>query len=461
MTETLRDESMIFENSRPYEELSTAPDPAVVPSMVFRPIQYLGSKLRSIDSILEATGHLYQPGDHVFDVFSGSTVVSQAFANAGCAVTAVDSSPCCTRLARAMLGIGRSAGDRSSSFASAIVKDASGAQLDPELELLVLAERKAMLEASGRSLAKFSRELPQVWRKSKGKKWLDGIEEVAGQHAFCRVPIVTTHYAGTYFGIQQAVAIDAIRVEIERLRRANTISEWIEDALVSALFSAMSRAVFSAGKHFAQPMVESPGRNDIFYRSRLLADRAIDIASAFLDAAANIDAAAKCGSHAVYGEPVEDVYGALVKARPTMVYADPPYTAQQYSRFYHVLDVVADYRTPQLQMTNGKVTKGLYSQNRYKSPYSSKKSVTGAFEGLVKTTKVARASLAISYSLTAAGDTGNARMISLDGLKAICRDYYGRKVQEIRLDHVYRQFNSASHSKSDRNEPEVLLICEA
>lgn len=453
----------MLENLRPREEeaLTAISRLVEVPSSVFRPIQYLGSKLRSIDSLLEATGHLYGPGDRVFDVFSGSTVVSQAFANAGCAVTAVDSSPCCARLARAMLSIGRSPGGRSSPHASAIVKEASDAPVNPELEALVQAERKAMQDASGRSLAKFSREVPQVWRRSKGKKWLEGIEEVVGQHAFCRVPIVTTHYAGTYFGVQQAIAIDAIRVEIERLRQDGMISMWIEDALVSALFSAMSRAVFSAGKHFAQPMVESPGRNDAFYRSRLMADRSVDIASAFMGAAASIDAATKSGNHAVYGAPIEDVYGALLNAKPSMVYADPPYTAQQYSRFYHVLDVVADYRTPQLQMANGKVTKGLYGLNRYKSPYSSKRSAAGAFEELVGTTKLAGASLAISYSLTAAGDTGNARMIGLDGLKAICKRQYGQKVKEIRLDHAYRQFNSASNSKNDRNEPEVLLICEA
>ncbi|WP_447586527.1 DNA adenine methylase [Pseudoxanthomonas mexicana] len=462
MNDTLTELTMLG-SSRPYEVevISVESGLVEVPSPVFRPIQYLGSKLRSIDLLLDATNHLYQTGDRVFDVFSGSTVVSQAFSNAGCAVTAVDASPCCARLARALLSIDRSTGSRSMPHASMVVKEASDALINPELKVLAQAERKAMQDPSGHDLAKFSRDVPQVWRKSKGKKWLEGIDKVAGKNAFCRVPIVTTHYAGTYFGVQQAIAIDAIRTEIERLRRADAISAWIEDALVSALFSAMSRAVFSAGKHFAQPMIESPGRNDAFYRSRLLADRSVDIASAFVSAADSIDAAAKHGNHAVYGDPVEDIYDKLLSAKPVMVYADPPYTAQQYSRFYHVLDVVADYRTPQLQMANGKVTKGLYGQNRYKSPYSSKRSAAGAFEQLVETAKIAGSSLAISYSLTAAGNTGNARMISLEGLKAICKRQYGRKVKEIRLGHAYRQFNSARNSKNDRNEPEVLIICEA
>src|SRR3546814_4803730 len=76
-------------------------------------------------------------------------------------------------------------------------------------------------------------------------------------------------------------------------------------------------------------------------------------------------------------------------------------------------------RSPQLQMAHGKVTKGLYGQNRYKSPYSSKRSAAGAFEGLVGTTKLAGASLAISYSLTAGGDRSEEHTSELQSLMRI------------------------------------------
>ena len=460
MNELLSEGLTVFENLSQNEDLPTFRESIPATSAVFRPIQYLGSKLRSIDPLLKATGHLFGPGDRVFDAFSGSSVVSQAFANTGAMVSAVDSSPCCTRIAKAMLGVGRSPAERASAYAESVLFSSSNAPIIPELLALALAEQKAMQETSGKNLAKFSREVPQIWRRNKGRQWLMGAADAAKNETFCRVPIVTTHYAGTYFGVQQAIAIDSIRSEIERRRQIGEISSWIEDALISSLFSAMSRAVFSAGKHFAQPMVESPGRNDTFYRSRLMADRSIDIASTFLSAASSIDESAKTGLHAVYESPIEKVYSELIDARPALVYADPPYTAQQYSRFYHVLDVIADYRIPQLQTIGGRVTKGLYGSDRYKSPYSSKRSAAAAFESLVVTTKSASSSLAISYSLTAAGETGNARMISLEEIRAICKKSFGKKVKEIRLDHSYRQFNSAHNSKADRNEPEVLLVCE-
>lgn len=445
------------------EEDSTSPQRLSVDlsSSIYRPIQYLGSKLRSIDVLMSSTKHLYRPGDTVVDAFSGSSVVAQAFAEVGCEVTAVDSSPCCTRLAAAMLGVGRGAGESLAYAASTIVHRIAQSRSYTDLAGILAAERAAMCDSSGMELANFSRELPQIWRHSSGQKWLEKLRQAPGQDAFELGAIATTHYAGTYFGIQQAVAIDAIRVEIEQLRRTCDITSWVENGLVSALLSAMSRAVFSAGKHFAQPMLERPGVNDSFYRSRLLSDRSVDIGAAFIESAIKIDCFVKNGSHSVRGVPIEDVYIEFAELQPSLVYADPPYTAQQYSRFYHVLDVISDYRLPQLQVVRGEVTKGLYGEGRYKSPYSSKNSAPRAFDTLVGSTRRAGSSLAISYSLTATGQTGNARMIDFDELKNICIKWYGKNVNDVRLEHSYKQFNSASRSKHARNEPEIILVCES
>lgn len=436
-------------------------DTAEPSSTIYRPIQYLGSKLRTIDALMTATTDLYGAGDRVVDAFSGSSVVAQAFANAGCAVTAVDPSPCCARLAAAMLGVRRAEGESLSQVARTIVERLAQSRTLRGLTALLDAERRAMADSSGGELAAFSRELPQVWRYSSGQRWLEKLRQMPGEDAFERGAIATTHYAGTYFGIQQAAAIDAVRVEIEMLRRKGDISPWVENGLVSALLSAMSRAVFSAGKHFAQPMLERPGINDSFYRSRLLSDRSVGIAEAFIESVARIEGAVKDGNHSVYEAPIEDVYADLRTLKPALVYADPPYTAQQYSRFYHVLDVIADYRLPQLQTARGKITRGLYGEGRYKSPYSSKSSAPEAFELLVGSTRRAGSSFAVSYSLTATGQTGNARMIDFDLLKRICTKQYGENVREIRMDHSYRQFNSARRSKHARDEPEIILVCEA
>lgn len=43
----------------------------------YRPIQYLGSKTRVVDTIVSECKRLYTPGEYVVDLFSGSSIVSQ------------------------------------------------------------------------------------------------------------------------------------------------------------------------------------------------------------------------------------------------------------------------------------------------------------------------------------------------------------------------------------------------
>ena len=44
----------------------------------YRPIQYLGSKTRVVDTIVSECKKLYTPGEYVVDLFSGSSIVSQS-----------------------------------------------------------------------------------------------------------------------------------------------------------------------------------------------------------------------------------------------------------------------------------------------------------------------------------------------------------------------------------------------
>src|ERR1700730_18507826 len=75
-------------------------------SDVWRPVQYLGSKLRSLDAIAEAVGEIVAPGRTVIDAFSGTSVVSRRLASMGARVTAVDTSGAAATWARALLGVG-------------------------------------------------------------------------------------------------------------------------------------------------------------------------------------------------------------------------------------------------------------------------------------------------------------------------------------------------------------------
>lgn len=432
------------------------------PSPVFRPIQYLGSKLRSLPTLIRATGDLFGADDTVFDLFSGSSVVSQAFARCGASVRAVDAQLFCQQLASAMLGVGKASNDSCASIAAEIATRLRNIDFPSEISVFLEQESRALSYGPTAELGHFYAQLPQVWRNPTGVSWLADVAKQQGELGFDNVPIIASHYAGTYFGLYQALCCDYIRNEIERAK--NRVSEWTRLGLLTSLYSAMSKAVCSAGKHFAQPLGKLQNANPSFYHSRLYTDRCIDIADSFLEAARNVDASSSNtpNEHMAIAAPVEDVYHAIQLAQPKLVYADPPYTAQQYSRFYHILEVVANYRVPELQVVGGQVTTGLYNEGRYKSPFSSKSKAKAAFTKLIQTAKDSGASLVISYSSSGELSNGNARMIALDELINLCNTSYGTKKTRVSLhDHVYRQFNATAYSNAHRNDPEILILCEA
>ena len=59
-------------------------------SKYYRPIQYLGSKIRVVDTIVKECQKLHTPGNYVLDLFSGSSIVAQSLYNNGMNVIAND-----------------------------------------------------------------------------------------------------------------------------------------------------------------------------------------------------------------------------------------------------------------------------------------------------------------------------------------------------------------------------------
>ena len=142
-----------------------------------------------------------------------------------------------------------------------------------------------------------------------------------------------------------------------------------------------------------------------------------------------------------------------------LFYLDPPYTAQQYSRFYHILETLVSYTVPRL-FHDGRLTTGLYPVHRYKSSFCSKTKALPALGKIIGRAKDKNISLLISYSSSAKGSNGNSRMISFNTLLETCVEHYGHSAVEWReMRHRYRQFNSAGNSNDLRNDPELLVAC--
>lgn len=438
-----------------------------LPAPIVRPVQYLGSKLRALDLIVANIGKLCPPGARVLDAFTGSTVVAQATAQSGRRVLATDALGFPVVFARSLLGVGRCGANRGIDQLLQLLpsKLDEGSRVARGFARMLDDEREACRKGDAVALLSATRALPQLHAPGEATSGLREVfSELAARQGASALELgglVATHYAGTYFGLEQALVIDELRVAIGRLLRDGALSMWEGDVLLTALLSVASDCAFTPGKHFAQPHRVSSDKDLTFLRGRVLQDRCIDVHRRFAERVRPIHAAGAAageGNDALCLRTEDYDSHARELGEVDVIYADPPYTAQQYSRFYHVPEVIARYEVPVLQEVDGCPTSGLYPSGRYLSPFCSKRRAPAAFEALADFAVSRRASLVVSYSASASDRVGNARMIQLDQLVSILRR--AGKVAVTELAHEYRQFNSDVAAMPERRNPELLLVCK-
>lgn len=431
----------------------------------YRPLQYLGAKGRAATPIAEAVARLAPPGSRVVDLFAGSTVVSQALAAVGFRVSAVDVQGYSGAFGRAFLGVGRPNHDRSSSLVHELHETAPQSPWLTAAREWVEKEDWACGNADADSLIDISRTVPQIWRRTTAKQLeplFQQMETLVGQSAHSVPALLGTHYAGTYLGIRQAGELDRARSGIERMLSRGRIGPWEEALLLTGLIGALSDVVFSAGKHFAQPYQLSASKELTFARGRILRDRSIDVWESLAKHISRIErAASPDAGHEVLTTSMEEL---LARDKPILadvIYADPPYTAQQYSRFYHLPETVASYRVPELQTRDGNVTRGLYPTGRFKSRFCSKRQAPSAFRDLLALADRSGAHLVLSYSQSKSGSSGNDRMLNLDQTIEECMGQFGAGAVEVtELNFQYRQFNATEAAVAGRQDLEYLIACQ-
>lgn len=425
-------------------ESTPLPLPEGAGASVFRPVHYLGSKLRVLDAITSLAREVAPQEGGAVDLFAGSTVVSQAFAASGFRTTSVDTQAYSRVFAQALLGIDRATD--AGVDADALLHEAANTLPRDSTWATIAQEERALLERDNApGLRSLEARLPLAWRQ--GRVVADADAPLA------------SFYAGSYFGVRQALQLDALGSVIAS--STSGLDSWQRATAQTALMHAASRIVHSAGKHFAQPLKVRAG-NATFHDRRFLSDRAIDVSTVFRDACATIAAVAPprdAGHHAVTDSAERFVSKNGEAAK--LYYLDPPYTAQQYSRFYHILETIATNTLPRLPAGSAP-TMGLYPGDRYKSAFSSRRRAATALAMVLGRLASLKATAIVSYSVSARGSDGNARMIGLGELLAACREEFGsHKVEMVEFAHRYRQFNSGENANEGRDDKEVLVICRS
>lgn len=437
---------------------------------VFRPIHYLGSKFRLLGAIESTVDAVALGQGRVCDLFSGSGVVAAYLGRERPAV-AVDIQEYSRVLASAVLNpppLSTRAIDQMVSMARAM-ETSTAAEIVRELtdyEERGLARAHegdaeplcTVLEHG--SLVAFERDgapVPPDFAQA-----LRGAAKVSGGAGATLdgEPALARYFGGVYFSYRQAFGLQCALAAVRSLPAES------RDMGLAAVISAASEVVSTVGNQFAQP-IRPRGRDGRpkhgvlgAVARRRLTD-ALGVFERWLHRYRELPAPAY-GHDAVRADYRD--FLASYAQELAVVYADPPYTRDHYSRFYHVLETLARQDDPGVSVTRigGKtrLSRGLYRAERHQSPFCIKSQAPGAFADLFAGVRKFEAPLVLSYSPYDSAGRDRPRLMTIDSIVSLARKQY-RSVGVVSAEGiVHSKLNAAHLNVVTSGEPEVIVVCQ-
>lgn len=237
------------------------------------------------------------------------------------------------------------------------------------------------------------------------------------------------NYTDTYFSGPQCQEIDSLRFAIE-----NVSDESKRCLYLTMLMNAMCKAQSTTG-HFAQYMDKN--------HYRIIPLRALSIHKLFFEKLSDFKSFV-CSKY--NNKEFNLDYNDLLKLPDiksvACFYLDSPYTLDQYSRFYHILETVSKYDNPTLDSHKAK-----YRTDRVLSNFCSKKTVADEFNNIFSKCAKFKKPMVVSYS--------NHGVIPVSELVEIAKKYY-KKVDLTTL-----KYDHSSQGKGTININEIILVLEA
>lgn len=243
----------------------------------------------------------------------------------------------------------------------------------------------------------------------------------------------TQYYSGTYWSYEQCMWIDSLRAIAEKYEGTP-----LYYAIISSVIFAMSYCAQSTG-HFAQ--FRTLTRNN--YKS-VLQYRLKSISMLFERKMRELLSISNHRKDHTFRSSSLDYVDCIATLNPnTLIYADPPYSAVHYSRFYHVLETLVLYDHPKLEY------KGRYRGNRFQSPFDQKSQVAKAFERLFCAVKKQQCHLLLSYS--------NNALLSEDQLNEISGCCLGDNYQKTRYSRDFKHMKMGRVDEYNMDVQELLI----
>lgn len=429
---------------------------------VFRTLNYLGSKLRLLDFIEENVLKVAAEGQGICDLFAGSGCVSYKLSGRF-NVTSCDIQFYSKVICNALLGNVSISVDDVERFIASVRK---GKDVFECFNTLIEIEERAIKDKDTEILTEIlengSVEVHHIENRPTvlQQQLQDTYEKLKNKGLLNEKSLISRYYGGVYFSYRQSVWIDVILEAICKF-----VPKADRDFYLAALLSTASDIVGTVGKHFAQPLKarDSKGNIKITVYNKAVKDKTVDTVELYRDWLLRYISLPKSGSDFF---TIQGDYLDCLKNLPdsvTTVYADPPYTRDHYSRFYHVLETIALRDIPTLSITNIRgethISNGIYRNDRHQSPFCIKSKAIEAFRAMFMIVSQNRKNLLLSYSPYDETKNSHPRVVTMQQLLELARKYF-RNVELISAGSFkHNKLNSAEHFLDASEEAEVLIVC--
>lgn len=437
-----------------------------------RPIHYLGSKLRMLDSIEKALLEVADTHGAICDLFSGSGTVSKYLLH-NYDVISVDIQEYSKVLCEASTSF-----IDSSVPANEIIDDIKNHLKTAEINNIfasLISHEKECIEYAEKGCYQQLYEIIECGSlyifEHEGSVGLSRALEHAIKVSFDRLyantniaqadSMICRYYGGLYYSYKQAIDMDCIaRWVFEQNGIFKTKS-------LAALLSTASDLVNTVGKQFAQPLKvrNSKGELKKSLLNKILKDRNEDVYTTYerwLNYYLSIGQTQH--KHTMicddYISAIDKLKGIPVAA----VYADPPYTRYHYSRYYHVLETICLRDSPKVTTTfpngRGGISRAIYRTGRHQSPFCIKSEAEEAFDILFQKVRELGVPLVLSYSPFDASKAVTPRLQTIDQLIEKAKQYF----EDVKVvspgKFTHSKLNSVDKNFESNDEAELLIVCK-
>lgn len=430
----------------------------------FKTLNYLGSKLRLLDFIEEKVLEVTPQGAGICDLFAGSGCVSRKlsryFPVVSCDIQGYSKVIC-----NALLNKFEITDKTIEEFFVAANNESAHLlrnAFTPLIELEENAIKNKNLEVLTCIIEHGSIEVFNIeHRFSCLSEKMDTVCKKLNKYQLTDVrSLISRYYGGVYFSYKQAVEIDILLEAIH-----NLVSEENRDLFLAALLSTASDVVDTVGKHFAQPIKARDSKGDIKISvyNKAVKDKTIDVVTLYREWLLKYKNLTKRDCiHVTMQKSYEQCLNSLPDSVKT-VYADPPYTRDHYSRYYHVLETLTLRDTPKISMVtihgSTHVSNGIYREDRHQSPFCIKSKAPEAFRKMFELTATTGRNLLLSYSPYDETKKTHPRVVTMQQLISMAKKYFDNVETVSAGSFKHSKLNSTEHFLEAADEAELLIVC--